>query len=124
MPNNLWWASTQRSTRSSGVELDDDAVGVAETDDARFLRRGNHLRTQLLQRGAHGAAIERGDLDAEVLDVRLLTSAHLLEAEPRVADLKPDALGTLLLDGRLTVQNLVELDALLQVRHVQQHVID
>ena len=68
--------------------------------------------------------IERRDLDAEVRDVRLLSGLGLLEPEPRVANLKPDAPGGPVAQRFQPVQNPVEPHALFQVGDVQQHVID
>src|SRR5262245_29625163 len=105
-------------------ELDRDPIGVAESQDARFVGRRDHCGTDLRQAGSHGISIVRRHLDPEVLDVRLAASGRLLETETRLADSKPDARGARLATRFFAVENPIELRALLEVGHVKQHVID
>jgi hypothetical protein len=83
--------SRQGGARSSAGDLHKDPIAIAEPQNPRLVERIDDLGAETGEPVTDCAPVEGGDLDAEVLDMRLLTRGSLLEPEPRVADLKPDA---------------------------------
>ena len=58
-----------------------------------------------------------------MLDVWLLTGLSPLQAKTGITNLKPDALGRLLVGRFLAVENPIKLNTPLHISDVQQHVI-